>query len=171
MKLKNSRLFAITESLITRYRIGSFLVGDQIKILDKIKSHECYKNLPVAELEILDSFIEQSKNGDIILKIVGLNQAPFIQGSPQAGPCSFDIGVDIGGGRYSQILTLPGELINTIERVDVDPNNVPQAIAPNNIITHPSYSEPVEVTPEMMAGKDKQAAPEAQPVQKMPTKK
>ena len=60
MKLKNSRLFAITESLITRYRIGSFLVGDQIKILDKIKSHECYKNLPVAELEILECGARQS---------------------------------------------------------------------------------------------------------------
>ena len=167
--LRNSRFFALVENRITRYRIGSFLVGDQIRFLDSIKSHPAYKALPVAEIELLNKFIDQSKAGDIILKIAGLNQAPFIQGTPQAAPCSFDIGVDVGGGRYYEVITLPGELINAIERVDIDPNNVAQTLPPNAIITHPSYSEPVEVTPEMINGKDGQAIPEEQPVHQMPT--
>lgn len=166
--LQNSRFFALVENRITRYRIGSFLVGDQIRFLDSITKHPAYKALPVAEIELLNKFIEQSKAGDIILKIAGLNQAPFIQGTPQAAPCSFDIGVDMGGGRYYEVITLPGELINAIERVDIDPNNVAQTLPPNAVVTYPSYSEPIEVTPDIINGNDEQAVPMIQPAHQLP---
>lgn len=168
MKIKNSSFKTLVENRITRYRIGSFLVGDQVKILDTIKSIDAYKELPIASREILDNFIELSNNGDIILKIAGLNQTPFLQGTPEATPMSFDLGADLGGGFYGQVLTLPATLIRAIERIDVDPNNVAQTIPANSIISYPCNTEPVEVTPEILKGNDEQAIPTEQPVHQLP---
>lgn len=94
--LKDSKLDVLFESLMTRYRLGSFLVGDQIRFLDSIEKSEIFKNLPVTEKEILQDIINQQRNGDAIVKIVSINQTPFIQGSPEAIPMSFDIGLDGG---------------------------------------------------------------------------
>lgn len=168
MKIKNSSFKTLVENRITRYRIGSFLVGDQVKILDTIKSIDAYKELPIASREVLDNFIELSNNGDIILKIAGLNQTPFLQGTPEATPMSFDLGADLGGGFYGQVLTLPATLIRAIERINVDPNNVAQTIPANSIISYPCHTEPVEVTPEILKGNDEQAIPTEQPVHQLP---
>lgn len=37
LMLKDSKLDVLFESLMTRYRLGSFLVGDQIRFLDSIE--------------------------------------------------------------------------------------------------------------------------------------
>lgn len=133
--LKNSKLTTVLEGLMTRYRIGSFLCGDQIKFKDSIKSNDVYKSLPVSELDILNDIIEQCKNGDVIVKIVSLNSTPMTGGTGTF-PNSFEIGVDGGGGQYLSILSLPGSLINEIERVDTCPCNVAETIPANRKITY-----------------------------------
>lgn len=169
--LKNSKLTFVLESLMTRYRIGSFLVGDQIKFLDSIENNEIFKKLPVSELNILKDIITQQRAGDAIVKIVSLNSTPWIQGTPEAKPLSFDIGLDAGGGRYLTIITLPGELISEIERINNDGINLPETVPANCKITY--TNEPptnVEVSTEDEEGKDLFTVPGKQPVRKMPTK-
>lgn len=169
--LKNSKLTFVLESLMTRYRIGSFLVGDQIKFRDSINKNKIFLGLPVAELDILKDIIQQQQNGDAILKIVGLNQTPFLQGSPEAQPLSFDIGLDLGGGRYMSVITLPGTLINEIERINNDGINLPQTVPDNCKITYTNEPETtVVISGEDEEGKDEMAIPEKQPKREMPTK-
>lgn len=169
--LKNSKLTFVLESLMTRYRIGSFLVGDQIKFLDSIENNEIFKKLPVSELEMLKDIIAQQRNGDAIVKIVSLNSTPWIQGTPEAAPLSFDIGLDAGGGRFLTVVTLPGELINEIERINNDGINLPETIPANRKVTY--TNEPptdVEVSTEDEEGEDSAAIPNKEPARKMPTK-
>lgn len=169
--LKNSKLNVLFESLMTRYRLGSFLVGDQIRFLDSIEKNDFYKNLPVTELDILKDIIEQQRKGDAIVKIVSLNQNPWIQGTPDAKPLSFDIGLDGGGGRFLTVVTLPGELIKDIEKIDIDGINVPETIPNNRKFTHSNEPDIYQVvTDEDAEGKDENALPSAQPVRKMPDK-
>lgn len=169
--LKDSKLDVLFESLMTRYRLGSFLVGDQIRFLDSIEKSEIFKNLPVTEKEILQDIVNQQRNGDAIVKIVSINQTPFIQGSPEAIPMSFDIGLDGGGGRYLTILTLPGPMIKEIERINNDGINLPDTIPANRKFTYsnePDVHEVVDTEDE--EGEDVKAVPTKQPVRKMPVK-
>ena len=169
--LKNSKFTELFESLMTRYRIGSFLVGDQVKILDSIKGTEEYKNLPIADKEIIDNLMAQEANGDIILKIVSLNVPPFRGGTPVATPETFEIGVECGGGRYMNVVSLPGTLIKTIQRIDTDGTNVPAMIAPNNKVSYTNNPDVHEVlSDEDAEGIDQNAVPVKQKVHKMPTK-
>ena len=171
LMLKDSKLDVLFESLMTRYRLGSFLVGDQIRFLDSIEKSEIFKNLPVTEKEILQDIINQQRNGDAIVKIVSINQTPFIQGSPEAIPMSFDIGLDGGGGRYLTVLTLPGPMIKEIERINNDGINLPDTIPANRKFTYsnePDVHEVVDTEDE--EGEDVKAVPTKQPVHKMPVK-
>ena len=169
LMLKDSKLDVLFESLMTRYRLGSFLVGDQIRFLDSIEKSEIFKNLPVTEKEILQDIINQQRNGDAIVKIVSINQTPFVQGSPEAIPMSFDIGLDGGGGRYLTVLTLPGPMIKEIERINNDGINLPDTIPANRKFTYsnePDVHEVVDTEDE--EGEDVKAVPTKQPVHKMP---
>lgn len=171
LMLKDSKLDVLFESLMTRYRLGSFLVGDQIRFLDSIEKSEIFKNLPVTEKEILQDIINQQRNGDAIVKIVSINQTPFVQGSPEAIPMSFDIGLDGGGGRYLTVLTLPGPMIKEIERINNDGINLPDTIPANRKFTYsnePDVHEVVDTEDE--EGEDVKAVPTKQPVHKMPVK-
>lgn len=171
LMLKDSKLDVLFESLMTRYRLGSFLVGDQIRFLDSIEKSEIFKNLPVTEKEILQDIINQQRNGDAIVKIVSINQTPFIQGSPEAIPMSFDIGLDGGGGRYLTVLTLPGPMIKEIERINNDGINLPDTIPANRKFTYsnePDVHEVVDTEDE--EDEDVKAVPTKQPVHKMPVK-
>lgn len=171
LMLKDSKLDVLFESLMTRYRLGSFLVGDQIRFLDSIEKSEIFKNLPVTEKEILQDIINQQRNGDATVKIVSINQTPFIQGSPEAIPMSFDIGLDGGGGRYLTVLTLPGPMIKEIERINNDGINLPDTIPANRKFTYsnePDVHEVVDTEDE--EGEDVKAVPTKQPVHKMPVK-
>lgn len=160
LMLKDSKLDVLFESLMTRYRLGSFLVGDQIRFLDSIEKSEIFKNLPVTEKEILQDIINQQRNGDAIVKIVSINQTPFVQGSPEAIPMSFDIGLDGGGGRYLTVLTLPGPMIKEIERINNDGINLPDTIPANRKFTYsnePDVHEVVDTEDE--EGEDVKAVP------------
>lgn len=166
--LKNSKFVEIYEGMMTRYRIGSFLVGDQVHILKSIKSSQEYKSLPESEQEIIDRFIKDEANGDIILKIVSLNnwggQGRHV---PQSEPLTFEIGVECGGGRYIDVLALPGNFIKYIERIVPDVNNLPAQIAPNNVIDFPD-DRLRELTDDEATGKDEKMIPENQPKQSFP---
>lgn len=169
--LKNSKVTELFESLMTRYRIGSFLVGDQVKILDSIKKSEEYAALPTADKEIIDNFIEQEAAGDILLKMVSLNVPPFRGGTPVSQPETFEIGIECGGGRYINVVSLPGPLIKYIERIDTDGPNVPQMIAPNNQVSYTNNPDVhAIVSDEDAEGIDANVVPDRQKVHKMPTK-
>lgn len=166
--LKNSKLSLTLESLMTRYRIGSFLVGDQIKFKPSIKNSEHYKKLPSDKLDILNDIIVQANNEDSIVKIVSLNDEPFMGGVPSSMPASFEVGIDMGGGQYLTIVSLPGELINEIERVIPEPNNVPQTIGNAAKFVYDENPErEVEITDEDQEGEDN-TLPVKQPVHKLP---
>lgn len=166
--LKNSKFVEIYEGMMTRYRIGSFLVGDQIRILKSIKSSSEYKSLPESEQQIIDRFIEDEANGDIILKVVSLNNWGG-QGRQvaQDAPMTFEIGVECGGGRYIDVLALPGNFIKFIERIVPEPNNLPAQVAPNNVIDFPD-DRLRELTPDEKAGTDDHMIPEKQPDRTFP---
>lgn len=72
LMLKDSKLDVLFESLMTRYRLGSFLVGDQIRFLDSIEKSEIFKNLPVTEKEILQDIINQQEMEMLLLKLFPL---------------------------------------------------------------------------------------------------
>lgn len=167
--IENSKLSLKLESLMTRYRIGSLLVGDQIKFKPTIKRDKNFLALNDSEIDLLSNMIDQEANGDAIIKVAGINQTGLQQGSPEAIPASFDVAIDAGGGRYYNIITIPGVLVNQIERITPLGDNVPQTIAPNNIISYDEDPRPVEVTDEMMAGGDN-TIPAKQPVRRMPVK-
>lgn len=167
----NSEFDILVESLLTRYRIGGLLVGDQIKFKNSIKSQKAFKDLIDSEKEILSNLIDQEAAGDAIIKVAGINQAPWNQCSSQATPCSIDVGVDMGGGRYYNIVTIPGELIGHITKVDVCPHNVAQTIAPNNKIDYSDRDGVAhELTDEDYEGSSENMSPSKQSVNKMPTK-
>lgn len=153
---------------MTRYRIGSFLVGDQISFLKSIKSNEAYKSLPVSELDRLNDIIDRCEKGDVVVKIVSLNAAPMTGGTGEA-PSSFEIGIDGGGGQYLTILSLPGSLINEIERVVPEPNNVDKTVPDTMNVTYTNNpSRDTEVSDEDQEGKEENMIPTKEPVHKLP---
>lgn len=169
--LKNSRLKLMLESLQTRFRIGGFLVGDQIRFKDGIEKNEHFINITDEEKALLSDIIKMERDGDAIIKIIGLNTPNWGQGTPMASPDSFEIGVDGGGGQYLTKVTLPGPLISEIERIGgFDNINVPETIPRNRKITYDNNPPLVELTDEDEEGTDENAIPVKQKVHKLPTK-
>lgn len=167
--LKNSRFQSLMEDKLTRYRLGGFLVGDQIKFNSSIKSNECYKNLNKSITSILDDIISQSNSGDAIVKIVSINNYPMMGGVGSPEPATFEIGIDGGGGQYLTIVALPGSLINEIERVVPEGDNLPETIAPNKKITYCNNPDiNVELTDEDQEGEEENMIPVKMPVNKLP---
>lgn len=164
---KNLALTKLLESLNTRYKIGGLLVGDQIRFKEDYTHSDGFQTLTPEVIELLKRLIKDERAGNIILKVAGINQAPFIQGSPQAGPCSIDIGMDIGGGRYIDVVTLPGEWVNKIERVIPDGDNLPETVPTAYKFTAINDGRPVEVTTKDLEAEDIMALPKKQPVYKM----
>lgn len=166
----NSEFDILVESLLTRFKIGGLLVGDQIKFKDSFKNDAAFTGLADNEKEMLSNLIDQENSGDAIIKVAGINQTAFNQGSPEATPQSFDIGIDMGGGRYYNIVTIPGTLVRHIQKVNNCPNNVAQTVAPNNkIVYDPNEGFAHELTDEDAEGASENMIPGKQPVHKMPT--
>jgi hypothetical protein len=167
--LENSKLSLVLESLMTRYRIGSFLVGDQIKLLDSITKADAFAKLPVEVTDQLKDILDAQKTGDVILKITSINSRPWLQGTPEAQPLSFEIGTALGGGQFSNTLILPGELINQIERISND-INLPEEIPAGHKITYTNEPEVVTLaTVEDEEGYEENIFPKKQRANHMPT--
>lgn len=131
-----SKYLDLLENTLTRYQRGGFLVGDYIKFADEHKSLSCYKDLTAQIKDAIAEVVELSKNMN--LRVVSIknncpSRAPGNEFNTN-GDVSIDIGLDYGGGRFYNVVTVPAQMLTRID-YGVNQAPLPQALTRPNQIT------------------------------------
>lgn len=134
----------LLENTLTRYQRGGFLVGDYIKFADDYKSKPCFKDLTNQIKSAIADVVDLSK--DMNLRVVLIkndvpSRAPGNENNTN-GNVVIDVGLDYGGGRFYNVLTVPADLLTRLD-YGINYAPLPDAIKrPNQITLKP---EPVEI--------------------------
>lgn len=131
-----SKYIELLENTLTRFQRGGYLVGDYIKFADKYKSAESYKELTPQVKAALEDVITLCK--DMNLRVVNVKNkypsaAPGNENNTN-GQVFIDVGLDYGGGRFYNVVTVPADLLEVIDYgINLAP--LPKALTRDNIIT------------------------------------
>lgn len=139
-----SKYLGLVENTLTRYQRGGFLVGDYIKFADDYKSKSCFKDLTDQIKSAVAEVVNLSK--DMNLRVVSIknncpSRAPGNEFNTN-GEVVIDVGLDYGGGRFYNVVTVPSDLLTRLD-YGINYAPLPDAIKrPNQITLKP---EPVEI--------------------------
>lgn len=117
----NDKVF---EAYFSHYTAGAFRAGDVITFVtpEKMKKSDAYASIPLDVKEKFDQMIAASTNGDSIIIVHQVNLNPFF--TSDFAPSSINIGYSQGGGRITDIITVPGSLAEFFHREENGPNQV-----------------------------------------------
>lgn len=144
-KQKNYEKFdKVFEAYYSKYAAGIFAPNDVIKIdVEKMKKHDSYKSLqPQLQAKLL-SMAEAQEKGDAVVCVVAIDINPFIHDT--YAPSTMSIGYSLGGGRFSDIIAIPGSLCDCIELVEDEIGNQVSTLPPNARVDYPAATQPKEV--------------------------
>ncbi len=103
------------ESYMKRYERGGFLVGDVFKFNDDFKSTDEYKELGANTHGLLDKIIDSGLH----IRITGIKDTDPARfpGNPDTSSIDviLNLALDQGGGRYSDHVSVPGCLGQSVE--------------------------------------------------------
>lgn len=138
---KFNKLF---EAYYGKYAAGVFSPDDVVKIdVKKLKKHDVFKELqPQLQAKLL-TMAEASDSGEAVICVVARDSSPFIHDI--ASLDTLTLGYSLGGGRYTDIISIPGALCDCIEIVEDLIGNQISKLPPNCRIDYPVKTEPKEV--------------------------
>jgi len=118
MDKTTSKFLTIYENVYQRYQNSGVLIGDVIKFKADFKQSQEYKNLNPGVQKKIDDLIKTDQH----IRIVSTK--PKIPGSNASQPTVgyADVAIDNGGGRYTEFITIP---IDIVEVQDFYPNLPP----------------------------------------------
>lgn len=124
----------LAESILQRFQRTGFLIGDVVEFIDGYQNTDTYKQLHPS----IKAHVDTLANGDINVKVVNIkNHYPSRQpGNEQntIGDCTLDLALDYGGGRRVDVVTVPADLVMSVNHYpNLDP--VPDALKRKNLIT------------------------------------
>lgn len=117
------------ESCVSRYTAAYFAVNDVIEVdISKLKKIEAFKKLTKQMQDATLDLCQRAEDGDVV---IGVAHVQLHYGMvDDASPSTITIGADIGGGRYIDQITLPGEcgeaftvLTDPFNRISTIPKN------------------------------------------------
>lgn len=134
----------VYEAYYSKYAAGIFSPNDVVEIdVKALKKHESYKSLqPQLQAKLL-TMAEAQEKGDAIICVVAIDINPFIHDT--YAPSTISLGYSMGGGRYSDIIAIPGSLCDCITLVEDPIGNQVSTIPDSNKIYYPAKTEPKEI--------------------------
>lgn len=144
-KKKNYEKFdKVFEAYYSKYAAGIFAPNDVIEIdVEKMKKHDSYKSLqPQLQVKLL-AMAEAQAAGEAVICVVAIDINPFIHDT--YAPSTISIGYSLGGGRFDDIIAIPGSLCDCITLVEDPIGNQVSMIPPQARVDYPSRTEPKEV--------------------------
>jgi len=103
------------ESYMKRYERGGFLVGDVFKFNDDYKSSDGYKELGKSTQDLITKLIDSGLH----IRITGIKDTSPSRYPANPDTSSLDVilnlALDTGGGRYSDHVSVPGCLGQSVE--------------------------------------------------------
>tara|TARA_R110001583_G_scaffold102836_2_gene249475 strand:- start:44 stop:634 length:591 start_codon:yes stop_codon:yes gene_type:complete len=103
------------ESYMKRYERGGFLVGDVFKFNDNYKSSDGYKELGKSTQDLITKLIDSGLH----IRITGIKDTSPSRYPANPDTSSLDVilnlALDTGGGRYSDHVSVPGCLGQSVE--------------------------------------------------------
>lgn len=115
----------VFEAYFSQYTAGCFRQGDVVKFINtkKLRADQNYIGLQANLKQKLDDMIGSNETGDSVIIVWSVNLNPLYASNYEAS--SISIGYSQGGGRVTDIISIPGSLGQYIEIVDNGPNQVP----------------------------------------------
>lgn len=144
-KKKNYEKFEkVFEAYYSKYAAGIFAPNDVIEIdVEKMKKHDSYKKLqPQLQAKLL-TMAEAQAAGDAVICVVAIDINPFIHDT--YAPSTMSIGYSLGGGRFDDIIAIPGSLCDCITLVEDPIGNQVSLLPPNARVEYPARTEPKAV--------------------------
>jgi hypothetical protein len=113
-----SKFLSLYENVYQRYQNSGVLIGDVIKFKSDFKKSQEYKNLNPGVQKKIDDLLKTDQH----IRVVSTK--PKIPGSNATQPTVgyADVAIDTGGGRYTEFITIP---IDIVEVQDFYPNLPP----------------------------------------------
>ncbi len=112
--MADKKFVNLHESYMRRYERGGFLVGDVFKFNDNFKSTECYKALGAKTKTMIDQMIDSGLH----IRVINIKDSEPARYPANSQTSSLDVVLDLaldtGGGRYSNFVSVPGELGETV---------------------------------------------------------
>ena len=105
----------------------------------KLKRLDCFKRLPEAVRERALGLVEQAEAGDIVLQVAHV-QLHYAHLNDYA-PSTITLGAGIGGGRFVDEVTLPGECGEAMEVLEDKLNPYP-TVPPNCVRDYRKCEKP-----------------------------
>lgn len=139
----------IYEAYYGKYAAGIFSPNDVIKIdVKKLKNHDSYKSLQPQLQKKLLTMAEAQDKGEAVICVVAIDINPLIHDTYE--PSTMTIGYSMGGGRYSDMIAIPGSLCDCIEMVEDLIGNQVSTLPPGCVRNFPARTEPKEVDLEQL---------------------
>lgn len=144
MKRKQEKFEKVYEAYYSKYAAGIFSPNDVIEIdLKKLKAHEVYKTLqPQLQAKLL-SMAEAQEKGEAVVCVVAIDINPLIHDT--YAPSTISIGYSQGGGRYTDIIALPGSITDCFTIVEDLIGNQVSTLPPNARVDYIVDPKPVEL--------------------------
>lgn len=143
--MKNYEKFEkVFEAYYSKYAAGIFSPNDVITIdLKKLKKHESYKKLqPQLQAKLL-AMAEAQEKGDAVVCVVAIDINPFIHDT--YAPSTMTIGYSLGGGRYTDMIAVPGSISDCFTIVEDPIGNQVSTIPPHHVKNYDPAPKPVEL--------------------------
>ena len=113
--MADKKFVNLHESYMRRYERGGFLVGDVFEFNDDYESTECYKALPKATKDLLTKM----KDSGLHIRVTGIKDTAPTRYPASSQQSSLDVNLNLaldeGGGRYSDHVSVPGCLGQSVE--------------------------------------------------------
>jgi|TARA_R110002012_G_scaffold56081_3_gene143468 hypothetical protein len=159
--MAEKKFVSLHESYMKRYERGGFLVGDVFKFHDDYKSKDCYKAIGAKTKQAIDQLIDSGLHIRVI-NIKDTDPARYPANSQTASlNVVLDLALDTGGGRYSNFVSVPGDLGETVlyapnllpipdamrrkDRVTIKPEEAEETKAPQ-AVDNPERALPTQNT-------------------------
>ena len=113
--MADKKFVNLHESYMRRYQRGGFLVGDVFKFNDNYKSDDSYKKLGKSTQGLITKLIDSGLN--IRITDIKDTEPARFPGNPQTSSLDvvLNLALDQGGGRYSDHVSVPGCLGQSVE--------------------------------------------------------
>ena len=111
----------VYEAYFSRYTAGCFYPGDVVTFdIDRIKSTESYKTLPVNLKIRLDAMMDSQQAGESVIVVAAVDVNPFL--TKDYAPSTLTLAYSHGGGRWVEPISLPGSIGEGISIVEQGTN-------------------------------------------------
>lgn len=121
----------VYEAYYSKYAAGIFSPNDVVEFdLKALKSNESYKALqPQLQAKLL-AMAESQQRGESVVCVVAIDINPFIHDT--YAPSTITLGYSMGGGRYTDMIAVPGSICDCLSIVEDPIGNQVSTLPPLN---------------------------------------